>query len=46
MIQHAGFECNRAAAAKDGRYCSCDLTHTATSGLSAVLAANPQDAET
>jgi hypothetical protein len=28
------------------RYRSCDLTHTATSGLSAALAANPQDAET
>jgi hypothetical protein len=28
------------------RYRSCDLTHTATSGLSAVLAAKPQDAET
>jgi hypothetical protein len=29
----------------DGNYCACDLTQTATSGLSALFGANPHDAD-
>jgi hypothetical protein len=46
VIQHAGFEATGMQPPNGSRYWSCDLTHTATSGLSAVLAAKPQDAET
>jgi hypothetical protein len=33
------------SARPDGDYCACDLTHTATSGLSALFGANPHDTD-